>query len=171
MGSSENTRTNNASLVMKLTYGTQSFLFMGDAEGKERADSPDTPRYAEARMLADPVVAGKLKSTVLKVAHHGSESSSTMPFIRAVDADIVIVSSGRKNFNGPFLPDRSTLQRYCTHKPTTRIYRTDQNDEAEGRTTANDADGDHIVIRTNGKTTIVEARENGHPFAVTACTP
>ena len=172
MGSSDNTRTNNASLVMKLTYGTQSFLFMGDAEGKERSGSADVPKYAEARMLADPAVATKLKSTVLKIAHHGSESSSTLPFIAAVDPDILIVSSGRKNFNGPFLPDRSTLLRYCAHNANTRIFRTDQNDDTEGRTTANDADGDHIVIRTNGKQTIVQAYDNGQPFTPTpGCHP
>jgi beta-lactamase superfamily II metal-dependent hydrolase len=170
MGSG-NTRINNASLVMKLTYGSQSVLFMGDAEGKERSGSPDTPRYAEARLLADSATAAKLKSTVLKVAHHGSESSSTMPFIRAVDPSIVIVSSGRKNFNGPFLPDNSTLHRYCAHNPNIRIYRTDQKDAAEARTTANDADGDYIVIRTNGKQTIVQAYENGKPFAVQGCAP
>jgi len=167
-----NTKTNNASLVMKLTYGTQSFLFMGDAEGKERTGSPDTPRYAEKAMLDDPAVAVKLKSTMLKIAHHGSESSSTLPFIAAVDPEILIVSSGRKNFNGPFLPDRATLNRYCAHNANVHIYRTDQNDEAEGRTTANDADGDHIVIRTNGKRTIVQAFENGQPFTPTpGCHP
>lgn len=171
MGGSASARTNNASLVMKLTYGTQSVLFMGDAEGKARNGSPDTPRYAEKAMLDDPVTAAKLRATVLKIGHHGSESSSTNPFIAAVDPEIVVVSSGRRNFNGPFLPDRTTLQRFCTHKPATRIYRTDQGDAAEGRTTANDADGDHIVIRTNGKTTIVEARQNGQPFAVSSCTP
>ena len=91
-------------------------------------------------------------------------AASTLPFIQAVNPEILIVSSGRKNFNGPFLPDASTLRRYCTHNPAIRIFRTDQNDEAEGRTTANDADGDHIVIRTNGTTTIVTAFENGQPF-------
>ena len=171
MGSG-NTRVNNASLVMKLTYGTQSFLFMGDAEGKKRDDSPDVPRYAEKAMLADPATAAKLKATVLKVAHHGSESSSTTPFISAVDPEVLIVSSGRKAFSGTYLPDRSTLQRYCAHNPSLRIYRTDQDDEAEHRTTANDADGDHIVIRTNGKRTVVQAYENGHTVAAPAsCVP
>ena len=157
---------------MKLTYGTQSFLFMGDAEGKDRAGSPNMPKYAEKVLLDNPETAAKLKATMLKIAHHGSESSSTLPFIEAVNPEILIVSSGRKNFNGPFLPDKSTLARYCAHNPNLRIFRTDQNDETEGRTTANDADGDHIVIRTNGKTTIVQAFENGQPFTPPAgCNP
>lgn len=166
-----NTLENNASIVMKLTYGTQSFLFMGDAEGKDRADSPAEPRYAEARMLGDPAVASRLRATLLKVAHHGSESSSTLPFIDAVDPSIVIVMSGRKNFNGTFLPDESTLQRYCDHNPAVRIYRTDQDDEAEHRTTATDADGDDIVVRTNGKQTVVQAYSAGRPFTPPACVP
>jgi hypothetical protein len=45
----------------------------------------------------------------------------------------------------------STIKRYCCHKPSTLIYRTDQDDELEGRTTANDADGDHVIIRTNAR--------------------
>ncbi len=163
-----NSLINNASIVLKITYGTQSILLMGDAEGKERNDSPNAPKYVEARLLAE-YPSGELKSTVLKVAHHGSETSSTLPFIRAVDPAFVIVSSGRKSFAGTFLPERSTLQRYCDFNPAIRIYRTDQDDEAEGRTNATDADGDNIVIRMNGKRTEVVAQENGKPFVVNDC--
>jgi beta-lactamase superfamily II metal-dependent hydrolase len=165
------TKINNNSVVLRLSYGTQSFIFMGDAEGKERHDSPDSARYAEKGMLADTAVAPKLKSTLLKLAHHGSETSSTLPFIRAVDPEIIIVSSGRKAFSGTFLPDASTLRRYCTHKPATKIYRTDQNDEAEGRTSSTDTDGDHIVIRTNGQRTEVRALSAGQPFVPGGCAP
>jgi beta-lactamase superfamily II metal-dependent hydrolase len=166
------TKLNNSSVVLKLTYGTQSFLFMGDAEGKERSDPPSTPRYIEAELVNDSTKRAKLKSTVLKIAHHGSETSSTLPFIQAVDPEILVVSSGRRSFLGTFLPDLSTLQRYCTHSPSTKIYRTDQGDAAEGRTTANDADGDHIVIRTNGVRTEVRALSNGQPLATPAsCAP
>jgi beta-lactamase superfamily II metal-dependent hydrolase len=166
------TKVNNNSVVLRLSYGTQSFIFMGDAEGKERADSPDSARYAERGMLADSATSRKLKSTLLKLAHHGSETSSTLPFIRAVDPDIIVVSSGRRAYSGTFLPDASTLRRYCTHKPSTKIYRTDLNDAAEGRTTTTDADGDHIVIRTNGARTEVRAMSNGQAMAGPAsCTP
>ena len=165
------TLINNNSVVLKLTYGTQSFLFMGDAEGKERGDPASTPRYAEKGMLDNPAVAAKLKSTLLKIAHHGSETSSTLPFIAAVRPEILIVSSGRRAYSGTFLPDASTLHRYCAQIPGIRIYRTDQNDEAEGRTTTTDADGDHIVIRTNGARTIVEARSGGQPFTPGPCVP
>jgi competence protein ComEC len=166
------TKINNNSVVLKLTYGTQSFLFMGDAEGKERHHPPETPRFIEAGLVNDSTKRAKLKSTLLKIAHHGSETSSTLPFITAVDPEILVVSSGRRSFGGTFLPDLSTLQRYCAHNPATRIYRTDQNDVAEGRTSATDADGDHIVIRTNGQRTEVRAQSNGQPMTAPAsCTP
>jgi beta-lactamase superfamily II metal-dependent hydrolase len=173
MGSG-NTRENNASIVLRLQYGSKVFLFMGDAEGKTRTGSANTPRYAEKVLLE--TAPGKLKTNVLKIAHHGSETSSAVPFIEAVDPDIVIVSSGRKNYKGSgsqdrFLPDATTLQRYCAHKPGTRIYRTDQDDAQEGRTETDDADGDNIVIRTNGQELTVEAFEAGQPFTVDSCSP
>ena len=117
-----NTLENNASIVLKLTYGRHSFLFMGDAEGKERGDSPQTAQFAEAILLRQPE---RVKATVLKIAHHGSETSSTLPFIRAVDPDYLVVMSGRKEFGTVHLTDATTLQRYCDHKPATRILRSE----------------------------------------------
>ncbi|MEO8089981.1 MAG: MBL fold metallo-hydrolase [Gemmatimonadales bacterium] len=169
-GTQANTRENNASIVFRIRYGTQSILFMGDAEGKDREDAPDLAQYAE-RFLLDSVGAGQIRSTVLKIGHHGSETSSTLPFIAAVDPDFVVVSSGRENFNGTYLPDASTLARYCDRKPATLIYRTDQDDEAEGRTEKTDADGDHIVISTNGKETRIQGHSAGSPITPTTCVP
>ncbi|HEX3928421.1 MAG TPA: MBL fold metallo-hydrolase, partial [Gemmatimonadales bacterium] len=165
-----NTLVNNASIVLKITWGTQSILLMGDAEGKDRNGLADMPRYAEQRLMAEYGAAG-LKATVLKVAHHGSETSSTNPFIAAVDPKYVIVSSGRKSFGGTFLPDRTALERYCAHNPAIRIFSTDQNDAAEHRTTRDDADGDNIMIRMNADTTIVTAAASGRPYIPTTCTP
>lgn len=167
---SGSTRENNASIVLRLAYGNVSFLFMGDAEGKDRNSSPMTPKYVE-RILLEQVGDRGLKSTVLKIGHHGSETSSTLPFIEAVDPEIVVVQSGRRSYGGRFLPDRTTLQRYCAHNPAIRIYRTDQDDEAEGHTTTTDADGDHVIIRTNGRTVTVEAYSAGTRVTPSACTP
>jgi competence protein ComEC len=165
---SGSTLENNASVVFRIQYGSQSFLFMGDAEGKNRDEDGSTPKYVERRLL-DAVGPAGLRSTVLKIAHHGSETSSTTPFIRAVDPAYVVVSSGRRPYGGRFLPDASTLRRYCAHRAATRIYRTDQGDEAEGRTGATDADGDHVLIRTNGRTTAVTGLSGGNPITHTAC--
>jgi competence protein ComEC len=169
-GSKPNTRENNASIVFRIQYGTQSILFMGDAEGKDREDLPDQAQYAE-RFLLDSVGRGGLRSKVLKIGHHGSETSSSLPFVAAVDPDVVVVSSGRQSFGGTFLPDASTLARYCDHKPETLIYRTDQDDEAEGRTQSTDADGDHIVISMNPGRTDIQAYSAGNPITPTACVP
>jgi hypothetical protein len=70
----------------------------------------------------------------------------------AIQPEIVVVCSGRKVFGGTFLPDATTLQRFCCSNPNARIYRTDHNDAADGLTATNDADGDPVVIRTNGST-------------------
>jgi hypothetical protein len=86
-----------------------------------------------------------------------------------VDPRFVIVSSGRHSFGGTFLPDRETLEHICAHDPSIRIYRTDQDDEAEQHDGTTDADGDDIVIRTNGMTTLVDASSGGTPFTVTDC--
>lgn len=118
LGTKDNTKENNSSIVLRLQYGEHSFLFMGDAEGKERDGSVTDAEYVEKFLLQTP---DRLKATVLKIAHHGSETSSTIPFIAAVDPEILIVSSARKDFGRNdrhvFLPDDSTLERYCCHNP------------------------------------------------------
>ena len=93
-----------------------------------------------------------------------------MDFIRAVDPEIVVVQSGRKSFGGTHLPDATTLRRYCDHDPAVQIYRTDQNDALDRLSESEAADGDHIVIRSNGAgTPIVEAFEGGEPFQGGGC--
>ncbi|MDR3209460.1 MAG: MBL fold metallo-hydrolase, partial [Oscillospiraceae bacterium] len=87
--------TNDTSIVLKITYGATSFLFTGDAE-----------RAAESDMLD----AGcDLRATVLKVGHHGSDTSSTYPFLREVMPQYAVVSVGAGNSYGH--PDLDTLSR------------------------------------------------------------
>ncbi len=164
LGSKTNTVENNASIVLKLTYGRHSFLFMGDAEGKDRADGPNDPKYVEKVLLAQHGPAD-LRATVLKLAHHGSETSSTLPFMEAVNPEIIVASSGRKSFGGVYLPDASVLERYCQRNPRVRVYRTDRDDAEKHRTTKTDADGDHVVIRTNGTDLEVRAYADGQVLA------
>jgi competence protein ComEC len=168
LGSADNTKENNSSIVLRIQYGDHVFLFMGDAEGKERDDNASTPKYVEKLLLNnDPA---RLKANVLKIAHHGSETSSTLPFIQAVNPDIVIVESGRKNFNGRFLPDITTLRRYCDNNPNVKIYRTDQGDEAAHLSEAGAIDKDNIIIQSNGHGQIqVKAYQGGHLFTGNFC--
>ena len=77
---------NNNSVVLRLAFGGTSFLFEGDA----LAD-------AEAGMLASGLVT---PVTVLKVAHHGSGSSSTPAFLQALRPQIAVYSAGAGNSYG-----------------------------------------------------------------------
>lgn len=80
-GDGEN--VNDASIVLKIQYGETSFLFMADAE-----------RDAEQALLDSGI---DLSSTVLKVGHHGSDSSTTYPFLREVMPKHAIISVGEDN--------------------------------------------------------------------------
>lgn len=146
---SGSSRANNASTVVRLEYKNFSFLFVGDLEGKERKDPGDKLSTGEKALLSK-VPAAKLHSTVLKVGHHGSETSSTLGLIRAVQPEVVVVESGRKAFSGTFLPDKAVLERYNKERPNALIVRTDEGDEASHLDTMSDADGDDIAVITDG---------------------
>jgi len=148
MGSGS-TRENNASTVLRLVYKNFSFLFMGDAEGKERKQPPATLQFVE-KFLVEKIKSEDLQSTVLKAGHHGSETGSTLSFIRAVKPDVVVIMSGRKAFSGTFLPDKAVIDRYKKEFPSVTIVRTDEGDEKDGLDTTSDADGDDVLIFTDG---------------------
>jgi len=76
----ENEARNENSIVLKLTHGETSFLLSGDAEDDQEAYLIDT-------------YGSELQSTVLKAGHHGSSSSSSGPFIDAVEPQAVVISS------------------------------------------------------------------------------
>ena len=79
---------NDNSLVLRLTHGRRSFLFVGDAE-----------RAEERRLLAAAALApaDALAADVLKVGHHGSRTSSSPDFLAAVSPQVAVVSSGVRN--------------------------------------------------------------------------
>lgn len=78
---------NDNSLVIKVIYGSNSFLFVGDAE-----------RTAEQAMVYESE--SDLRSTVLKVGHHGSETSTSYPFLRAIMPSYSVISVGGDNSYG-----------------------------------------------------------------------
>jgi len=80
--------TNSTSIVCRLDFKGESFLFTGDA-----------PIKIEQEFLAQNVA---LKSTVLKVGHHGSRNSTSREFLEAVLPEIATISCGKDNrFNHP----------------------------------------------------------------------
>jgi competence protein ComEC len=151
MGSG-NTRENNASTVIQLKFGAFTFLFMGDAEGKERGDSEETTEFVEDLLLQK--AAGEpdlLRADVLKVGHHGSETGSSLEFIRAVQPSVIVIMSGRKRYSGTFLPDQAVLERYRRENPRLVVLRTDEDDARQRRDTTNDQDGDDVYMYTDGE--------------------
>ena len=128
---------NNNSLVLRLEYGAQSFLFTGDAEKEE-----------EESILAM-TMSGEIRSTVLKVGHHGSASSTTQEWLDAVEPSAAIISCGAGNEYGH--PDREVLKRL--EKEDVQVFRTD-------------LQGDILVYSENGKLyCIVEKNPDADVFA------
>ena len=97
---------NDMSIVLRVDYGTTSFLFTGDAE-----------EMSEYMMLTDQA---PLRADVLKVGHHGSRYSSTPEFIQAVSPSWAVISCGAGNSYGH--PHEETLAALAS----AQILRTDQ---------------------------------------------
>jgi competence protein ComEC len=100
--------TNEMSAVIHLTYGSNTFLFTGDAETKSEND-----------MLKSKV---NLKSDVLMVGHHGSKSSTSDKFLDAVNPTYAVIQVGKDNNYGH--PTAEVLKKLNDKK--IKIYRNDQ---------------------------------------------
>ncbi len=77
---------NNTSIVLRIVYGKTSFLFTGDAE-----------RETEQAILNS---GQTLQSTVLKVGHHGSDTSTSYVWLREIMPEYAVISVGAKNSYG-----------------------------------------------------------------------
>ncbi len=86
---------NNWSIVLRLDYGDTSFLFTGDAESAAEADILDSGLSVDA--------------DVLKVGHHGSDTSTSQDFLDAVSPDFAVISAGTDNDYGH--PHQTTLDK------------------------------------------------------------
>jgi len=98
---------NNNSLVVRVAFGSKSFLFPGDIMSG-----------AERELVS--VQGDALKSTVLLAPHHGSITSSTVPFLKKTEPKYTIISSGWNNRFG--FPNPAIIKRY--KEQGCRIYRT-----------------------------------------------
>ena len=98
---------NSMSVVVKVTYGENTFLFTGDAETDEEKEVVDT--------------GANLDCDVYHAGHHGSYTSSSKEFLSAVSPEICIISCGADNDYGH--PHDAALKRIKKH--TQDIYRTD----------------------------------------------
>lgn len=119
---------NNTSIVLRVLYGDTSFLFTGDAE-----------REAEQAILDSGYEIG---STVLKVGHHGSETSTSYVFLREVAPEYAVISVGKGNSYGH--PTEDALSRL--RDADVKVYRTD----LQGS----------IVCSSDGKTVTFDVSKN-----------
>ena len=95
LGVNSGSDTNDTSIVLRIDYGQTSFLFTGDAE-----------REAEQAILSS---GADLSATVLKVGHHGSDTSTTYPFLWEIMPQYAVISVGTGNSYGH--PTEDTLSR------------------------------------------------------------
>ena len=113
---------NKSSIIMKMMFGNTSYLFTGD-----------TTQEIENKILISDI-----NVDVLKVAHHGSEYSSSEEFLKRVTPEYAIISVGRYNdYNHPSLNTLNRISKY-----TSNIYRTDELGS--------------IIVTSDGKNIIIE---------------
>jgi competence protein ComEC len=101
--------TNQTSIVLKLSYGEKSFLFTGDTYKSQEYDLLEK--------------GADIDSDVLKVAHHGSKTSSGEEFIKAVSPEIALIPVGEGNSYGH--PNQEVLD--ILNGYGIKILRTDEN--------------------------------------------
>lgn len=107
-GNENENETNNlnlSSIVIRMTYGEQSFLFMGDAEEENEVSRSWT------------------QTNVVKIGHHGSNTSTSQSFLNQVKPEVAIISVGAENKYGH--PKQITLDKL--ENMQIKIYRTDVN--------------------------------------------
>lgn len=98
---------NNYSPVIKIKYGNTSFLFTGDAE-----------KEVEEQILNSHA---DISANIIKIGHHGSSTSTTSNFLKAVNPSGAVISVGKNNLYNH--PDGETLNVLTQNKVS--IYRTD----------------------------------------------
>lgn len=113
---------NNCSIILKMNYKNDSFLFLGDAEKKELE-----------------TVTADMSAEVLKVGHHGSRTSTTKALLEEVNPKYAVISLGKDNSYGH--PHKSTLE--LLDEFNVETYRTDQD-----RTIVISTEGSGVTIKT-----------------------
>ena len=104
--SDDDSDLNDTSIVLRLKYGTTSFLFTGDATEK----------------IENTILNKEIKSDVLKVAHHGSSTSNSLSFLKRVSPTYAVISVGEGNsYNHPHDVILNRL-----YDLNARVYRTDR---------------------------------------------
>ena len=118
----------NNGVVLRLTWGKVSFLFTADI--REEAEFELSGQRTN------------LKSTVLKVAHHGSRTSTTSQFLAAVNPEVAVISVGADNTFGH--PSPEVMERLVNRLGEDNVYRTDEDGTIEFIT-----DGERLWVKAD----------------------
>lgn len=143
LGLNAGSEANDSSIVLMIRYGDTSFLFTGDAE-----------REAEQAILNSGV---DLAATVLKVGHHGSDTSTTYPFLREIMPMYAVISVGEGNSYDH--PTDDTLSRLRDADVT--VFRTDLHGDivftSDGQTVSvtTDKDATDEAVMTPGGSVMI----------------
>ena len=131
--------TNNTSIVLRVVYGETAFLFTGDMETEAENDMLD---YWEGKM--------NWKSDVLKVGHHGSNSSTGYRFLNEVNPEQAVISVGTGNTYGhPHSEPMSRLR-----QAQAAVFRTDRLGTVQAV-----SDGEDIVFTWENQSAVPENAE------------
>ena len=132
---------NDNSVVLKLTYGEFSALLTGDMEEGN-----------EARLVSENTTG--LDADVLKAGHHGSRTSSSLPFLNAVTPEVVIISLGAGNTYGH--PHQEALDRISA-AGVERLFRTDIDGTITLTVNASNSEYYSILTENNGRVIVATA--------------
>lgn len=133
--------TNNSSIVVRIVYGNTAFLFTGDAE-----------REVEQAMMNR---GANLRSTVLKVGHHGSYTSTSYQFLWNVMPQYAVISCGKGNSYGH--PHDEVLSRLYDADVT--LFRTDLQGDI---TCTSDGNAVSFSVSRNWNADVYEGLGNNH---------
>lgn len=102
-------KVNQTSIVIRLVYAKYSYLFTGDIYSSNESEL---------------IKKFNVRSTVLQIPHHGSYTSSSVAFLKKVNAKYAVISCGKNNpYNHPRPEAMKRIKKYISNK---NLYRTDQ---------------------------------------------
>ena len=100
-------KVNQTSIVIRLVYGKYSYLFTGDIYSSNESEL---------------IKKFNVRSTVLQIPHHGSYTSSSIAFLKKVNAKYAVISCGKNNpYNHPRPEAMRRIKKYISNK---NLYRT-----------------------------------------------
>jgi len=146
----ESQRRNSASIVLRLDYGENSILFTGDTNGREKG-SADAAHDDQEKFMVDNnnnpnnVLHLSLDVDILKVAHHGSDGSSSLEFLKAVSPVWAVITAGFPHGHPHDGPIRR-LKHPDVGLTDDKILRTDAGDDATGNKANEKNLGDDTIV-------------------------